>query len=252
MSLNASDIMPAIQIRNVSKVFSTAKRKPTFYSLLKHLLNQQVVPPNFFYALQDIGFEIQQGEKIGLIGNNGSGKSTLLKIISRLYRPDKGSVRTNGEMLLLTGLGTGMLDDLNLEENIILYGSIYGLDRPVIQAVIPEILEWAELKKFAKAKLKNLSSGMRSRLAFSATRHLKANIFLLDEALTAGDRSFKAKCQTTFDDYKKTSATFLVATHDVSFVERFCSKTIWLHMGHLMAFDDTERVLQEYNDANLK
>ena len=245
-------MMPAIQIRNVSKVFSTERRQPTFFSLLKHLLHQKVARPNFFLALKHVDFEIQQGEKVGLIGNNGSGKSTLLKIISRLYRPDEGSVQTNGEMLLLTGLGTGMLDELSLEENIILYGSMYGLDRTAIQAVIPEILEWAELKRFARAKLKTLSSGMRSRLAFSATRHLKADILLLDEALTAGDKNFQSKCQATFDDYKKTARTFLVATHDLGFVERFCSKTIWLHMGHLMAFDDSDRVLQEYNDATLR
>jgi len=245
-------MMSAIQIRNVSKVFATERRQPTFFSFLKYLLNQQVEPPTFFYALKHIELEIQQGEKIGLIGNNGSGKSTLLKIISRLYRPDEGTVRTNGEMLLLTGLGAGMLDELNLEENIILYGSIYGLDRTIIQALIPEILEWAELKKFARAKLRTLSSGMRSRLAFSATRHLKADILLMDEALTAGDRNFQSKCQATFDDYQKTSRTFLIATHDLPFVERFCSKTVWLHMGHLMAFDHTDRVLQEYSEATMR
>ena len=242
----------AIQIQNVSKVFSTERRQPTFYTFIKRILHQKFMRPNLFYALKYIEFEIQQGEKIGLIGNNGSGKSTLLKVISRLYRPDEGVVRTNGEMLLLTGLGTGMLDELSLEENIILYGSIYGLERTAIRVVIPEILEWAELKKFANAKLKTLSSGMRSRLAFSMMRYLAADIVLLDEALTAGDRNFKVKCQATFDDYKKTSRTFLIATHDLSFVERFCSKTIWLHMGHQMAFDYTDRVLQEYSDATLR
>lgn len=242
----------AIQILNVSKVFSSERRRPSFYAFLQRLLGQKRVRPEAFHALKHIDFEVQQGEKIGLIGDNGSGKTTLLKLISGLYKPDEGKVQINGEMLLMSGLGTGMLEELSLVENLMLFGSIYGVDRTAMKAAIPEMLQWADLEEFASAKLKTLSSGMRSRLGFSAIRHIEADIFLLDEALTAGDKNFKAKCQAVFDAYQTSARTFLVATHDLAFVKRFCSKTLWLQKGRQMAFDHTEQVVAEYNLSTLK
>jgi ABC-2 type transport system ATP-binding protein len=159
-------------------------------------------------------------------------------------------VRTSGDLTLLAGLGIGMVDELSVEENIFLYGAIYGMDREQIEAGLAEIIEWAELQDFAGAKLKTLSSGMRTRLAFSATRYLEKDIYLLDEALTAGDTTFQQKCEAVFHEYKKTNKTFLISTHDMNFVKIFCTKTLWLHKGRQVEFGDTAGVLEQYEQSN--
>jgi ABC-type polysaccharide/polyol phosphate transport system ATPase subunit len=183
---------------------------------------------------------------VGLIGDNGSGKTTLLKLIAGLYRPTSGEVHVSEPVTLLAGLGIGMVDELTVEHNVLLYGAIYGLDRAELRPVLPEILEWAELADFGQAKLKTLSTGMRSRLAFSAMRHVDAGVYLMDEVLSAGDIRFKAKCEAVFDGYRLRPATFVVATHDVKFVLRFCDKALWLNKGRTVAFGDPARVVEEY------
>jgi ABC-2 type transport system ATP-binding protein len=205
-----------------------------------------------FFALNDINIEVLRGEKIGIIGNNGSGKTTLLKVISGIYPPNKGDVYRKGDVTLLTGLGMGMVDELSVEENVFLYGAIYGMDRKKIKEKFHEIIEWAELQNFVGAKVKNLSSGMKSRLAFSTTRYIETDIFLLDEALSAGDKTFREKCDDFFKKSKNNDTTFLIATHSLDFVRMFCNKTLWLHMNKQMAFGDTEMVLQQYEEFMTK
>jgi ABC-type polysaccharide/polyol phosphate transport system ATPase subunit len=139
-----------------------------------------------------------------------------------------------------------MIDDLTLEDNVYLYGAIYGLEREAIREKFNEIVEWAELNTFVGAELRMLSSGMRARLAFSTIRHVEADIFLFDEALTAGDKSFKEKCDEVLEKYKGSDRTFVIATHDVEFAKKFCSKTLWLAKGEQMAFGETEEVVEKY------
>jgi ABC-2 type transport system ATP-binding protein len=201
-------------------------------------------------VLTDISLEIRRGEKVGVIGNNGAGKSTLLRLIAGLYVPSKGELHVNGDVTFLAGLGLGMVDDLTVEENIYLYGAIFGLQRRKIKHVLRDILEWAELQDFVTAKLKTLSTGMRTRLAFSTTRYIDSDIVLMDEALSAGDRTFKKKCEDVFESYKTNNRTFLLASHDIEFVKRFCAKTLWLHKGRQIAFGDTVPVLEKYVGAN--
>jgi ABC-type polysaccharide/polyol phosphate transport system ATPase subunit len=209
-------------------------------------LSQDSAPHNAYRALQNLNFEIERGDKVGLIGNNGAGKSSLLRLIAGLSLPSDGELEVRGQVTLLAALGMGMVDELTVEENVFLYGAICGVDRPVIKANLQEIIEWAELQDFATAKLKTLSTGMRARLAFSTTRHIATEITLMDEVLTAGDRNFRDKCKTVFDDYKSTDRTFIFASHDIEFVRNICNKTLWLDKGQQKAFGDTETVLTQY------
>lgn len=200
-------------------------------------------------ALQDISLTIERGEKIGLIGNNAAGKTTLLKLLAGLLRPTRGQVRVAGERVLVTALGTGMLEELSVEENVVLYGSFYGMDRKRMRSILPEVLEWAELVGSQEAELRTLSSGTHARLAFAVIRHIETDVFLLDEALSAGDVTFKAKCRAFFDGPRNLERTFVVATHEMDFVRSFCSKAIWLHRGRLMRFGPSDAVVAAYLDG---
>ena len=237
-----------VSLKNVSKSFSVDVSRPSAFAALKKLISTNGHYTRTFDALKDINVEIEKGEYVGLIGNNGAGKTTLLKIISGLHKPDKGKVSVVGEINFLAGFGIGMVDELSVTENIYLYGAIYGLDRDKIHKNFDEMIEWAELQNFAGAKLKTLSTGMRTRLAFSITRYVDADIFLLDEALSAGDKGFKEKCERVFESYKQDSKTFIVSTHNLEFVKKFCSKTLWLHKGVQLDYGNTEEVLEKYTE----
>ena len=221
----------------------------TFYRLVKGGLLRTQSASHTLAALKDINVEIMRGEKVGLMCNHGAGKSSLLRLIAGLYLPSQGELYVKGDVTFLAGLGLGMIDELSVEENIYLYGAIFGLERRKIKESLQEIIEWAELQDFVEAKLKTLSTGMRTRVAFSTTRYIEADIVLMDEALSAGDRNFRKKCEDVFENYKNNDRTFLFASHDIEFVRKFCTKTLWLHHGQQMAFGDTDLVLQEYNGA---
>ena len=241
----------SIEVRDLYKTFRFGKGHKTFYDMLDKYLIKPVKKTeskhsDIFYALKGINIAVRKGEKIALVGDNGSGKSTLLKTIAGLYRPNQGKVIVNGKMVLLAGFGVGMMNDLTIEQNLYLYGAVYGMDRETIRSKIDDILDWAELREFFKAQYKTLSSGMRTRIAFSATRHIEADIYLLDEALTAGDKSFRHKCDAYFESNKHTDKTFIIATHSLDFVKKFCDKALWLSRGNQVAFGDIHQVLDDY------
>jgi len=243
----------AIHIQNLSKVFPLNEKKNTAFSSLKRQILPGFTPPHVsLFALKDIHLEVFQSEKVGIVGENGAGKTTLLKIIAGLSKPTQGQVLVDGEMIFLAGLGIGMIEDLSVRENIVLYGMIYGLERFAIREKIQEILEWAELQEFAESRLINLSSGMKSRLAFSITRHFDKDIFLLDEALSAGDKNFREKAKAIFLEYKKTKRTFVVATHDMEFIKTFCTKAVWIHKGQIQANGNPEDVVEQYQKHRSK
>ena len=183
-----------------------------------------------------------------MIGDNGSGKSTLLRIVAGLHRPTSGTVETQGAQTLLAGLGVGMVDELTVEDNIFLYGAMHSISRQELREKIGEILEWADLQEFRQAPLKSLSTGMRSRLAFSVTRCIATDIYLLDEALTAGDQNFREKCDLVFQSYAQRGSTMLIASHDFDFVERHCGETIWLDHGKQVSLGPTAQVLDLYRE----
>jgi len=235
-----------VTLKNISKSFSVDVARPSTFAAVKKIFSTNGHYTRTFYALKEINIEIEQGEFVGLIGNNGAGKTTLLKTISGLHRPDNGKVSVNGELNYLAGFGIGMVDELSVSENIYLYGAVYGLDRNKIHEKFDDIVEWAELQNFIGAKLKTLSTGMRTRLAFSITRYIDADIFLLDEALSAGDKSFREKCEKVFENYKQRGKTFIVSTHSLEFVNKFCTKALWLNKGEQMDYGETEKVLKKY------
>jgi ABC-type polysaccharide/polyol phosphate transport system ATPase subunit len=240
----------SVKIQNVSKFFSTDRHYSTAFKMIKQKLLGTYAHSNTFCALRNINLTISRRERIGIIGNNGSGKSTLLRLVAGLYTPDEGEIFTNGKMILLAGWGIGMVEELSVEENVYLLGTIYGMDKSNLKAIFNDIIEWADLQDFVSAKLKNLSTGMKTRLAFSTSRHIQSDIFLLDEALSAGDKGFMDKCKKIFEDYKYSNRIFLVASHDQSFLQSFCTKTLWLHKGEQADFGETENVLKKYNKAN--
>jgi ABC-type polysaccharide/polyol phosphate transport system ATPase subunit len=231
---------------NVTKLFPSGKRQHSLFRVLKSGASRGGAAREMFAALSSIDLEVKRGDRVALIGNNGSGKSTLLRVVAGLHPPTTGTVEVDGERTLLAGLGVGMVDELKVEQNIYLYGAMHGISRPELRENLDEILRWAELTEFPFAPLKNLSTGMRSRLAFSVTRYFTSSIYLLDEALTAGDQVFREKCDEVFRGYKQNGRTMLIATHDFKFVERHCNKVLWLQRGKRMAFGATAAVLPQY------
>ena len=243
---------PILAVRNLSKCFPMRRGRISLLAMIRNIASRTEEGTAVVDALQGISMNIYHGEKIGIIGNNGAGKTTLLKILAGLILPNQGSVQIRGAVTFLAGYGIGMLDELSVEENAILYGAIYRVTRRTIQDCIEDLLAWAELSEYRKVKLKTLSSGMRTRLAFSVTRYIEKDIYLLDEALSALDRSFRQKCESVFETQKDADKTYLVSTHNLNFVYSFCEKAIWLHHGQCMAFGPARHVVEEYKIFNEK
>jgi ABC-type polysaccharide/polyol phosphate transport system ATPase subunit len=155
-------------------------------------------------------------------------------------------------MVLLTSLGVGMMDDVSVLENTLLYGALYGVEPRRMQLAFDDITEWAGMTGYEDAKLKTLSSGMRARLAFSIVRHIATDLFLIDEALSAGDVSFRVRCRAFFDEPQNRDRTFIVATHDMDFVRSFCTSALWLDQGRIMASGDSRIVAARYEEAQAR
>jgi ABC-type polysaccharide/polyol phosphate transport system ATPase subunit len=240
---------PIIHLNDVSKSFDGLRLRRMFRIVRRYLSGNGSGLERYF-ALRQINLDVLRGDKIALIGNNGSGKTSLLKLIAGLYRPTDGRIDVSGRVLLLRGVGTGMVDELTVAENLFLYGVIYGMERSKIREKFDEVMEWAELKDFASAELRTLSSGMRARMAFSLARHFDTDIFLLDEAFAVGDKDFRKKYEEVFRKQKNNDKTYVIATHDLDFAKMFCAKTIWLQKGRLMALGETESVLKRYVGPN--
>ena len=199
-----------------------------------------------FTALTDINFNVKKGEWLGVIGPNGSGKSTLLKIIANTIRPTRGRVKVNGRITSFLELGIGFQPDLTATENIYIYGAIMGFSDAEIKERVDRILDFAGLKRFANTKLKNFSSGMVIRLAFSTAIQTEPEILLLDEVLAVGDMEFQQKCFAIFERYRQEDKTVVFVTHDMNSVKRFCDRALLLNHGEQVAFGDTAEVVDEY------
>jgi lipopolysaccharide transport system ATP-binding protein len=199
-----------------------------------------------FTALKDINFSVEKGKWLGVIGPNGSGKSTLLKIIANTLRPTKGRVTVNGRLTSFLELGVGFQPDLTAIENIRVYGAIMGFSDDAIEERVAEILDFAGLKHFVDTKLKNFSSGMIVRLAFSTAIQTEPEILLLDEVLAVGDMEFQQKCFDVFERYRQEDKTVVFVTHDMGSIKRFCDRALLLNHGEQVAFGDTEGVIDVY------
>jgi ABC-2 type transport system ATP-binding protein len=197
-------------------------------------------------ALLDVTFEVREGEFFGVIGANGSGKSTLLKILAGIYRADAGRVRINGRLSPFIELGVGFNAELSARENIEINAMLLGLTRRQLSERFDHILEFAGLQRFVDQKLKNYSSGMLVRLAYSIAIQVPFDILLLDEVLAVGDAEFQAKCLDTFESMREAGKTIVLVSHDLGSIARFCERTLLLHGGRVHAIGEPQDVIDAY------
>jgi ABC-type polysaccharide/polyol phosphate transport system ATPase subunit len=240
----------AIRVENLSKTFKVPHEKNT--SIKGAALNM-FRKKNYerFEALKDISFEVKRGEFFGIIGRNGSGKSTLLKILAGIYVPDSGTVTINGKLSPFLELGVGFNPELTGRENLFLGGAILGLARKEIEEKFDKIVHFAELEEFIDMKLKNYSSGMHVRLAFSLAINAHAEILLMDEVLAVGDSNFQAKCLEEFNSYRDQGKTVILVTHDIGTVQRYCNRAMLLRNGKIVKIGTAEEVGNEYIYQNM-
>lgn len=253
--MTANQVVPApavVTLQNVYREFPVCTGRQTLFTLARAALAGRRIREPHRVALADINLTVCQGEKIAVIGNNAAGKSTLLKVIAGLLRPTSGTVSTTGDMVLLTSLGVGMMDEVGVLENTLLYGALYGVEPARMRLAFDNIIEWAGMTGYEGAKLKTLSTGMRARLAFSIVRHIATDLFLIDEALSAGDASFQVRCRAFFDEPQNRDRTFIVATHDMEFARSFCATAIWLDQGRIVKSGDSRIVVAAYQEVQLR
>lgn len=200
-----------------------------------------------FWALNDVSFEIQQGDRVGIIGRNGAGKSTLLKILSRITQPTKGKIEYSGRMASLLEVGTGFHGDLSGRENIYLNGSILGMTKHEIDRKFDEIVDFSEIEQFLDTPVKRYSSGMYVRLAFAVAAHLEPEILIIDEVLAVGDADFQRKCLGKMQDVSAEGRTILFVSHNIASVISLCNKGLLLEHGRIKAEGDISSVINAYN-----
>ncbi len=241
----------AVKVEHVSKSFqiplegsSGLKQK-----IINHLKGRSGYRD--FMPLKDISFEIKKGDFFGIVGRNGSGKSTLLKTIAGIYSPNGGSVQVNGTLVPFIELGVGFNPELSGRENIYLNGALLGFSRSEIAAMYDEIVDFAELHDFMDERLKNYSSGMQVRLAFSIAIKAQGDILLLDEVLAVGDAAFQQKCTDYFDEIKNSDKTVILVTHSMESVERFCNKAVLIEDGLVKTLGNPDEVAKQYTLDNL-
>jgi lipopolysaccharide transport system ATP-binding protein len=243
---------PIITVRDVWKRFRIPHERRT--TILDHIAGAMSVLGgsryNYeeFWALKQIAFTLERGESLGIIGSNGSGKSTLLKLIARTMKADEGEIMTAGSIAPVLELGIGFHGDLTAKENVQLYGVIMGLSRSEIKKRTDPVLDFAGLTRFQDARLKNFSSGMQVRLAFSIAIQTEADIFLVDEALSVGDKEFQEKCLAKFREFKNQGKTIILVSHNMDLVKSFCERTLYLQGGETKALGPSAETTQRYID----
>jgi len=246
--MSTNDI--AIKLENVSKSFLIPTEHKN--SIKSYFVNPFHKPEKKrFDALKDISFEVKKGEFFGIIGRNGSGKSTLLKILAGIYQPDKGKVTVNGKIIPFLELGVGFNPELSGRENIFLNGTILGMSRKYLEKKFDEIVDFAEVREFIDVPLKNYSSGMQVRLAFAITTVADGDIYLMDEVLAVGDSNFQRKCINKFGQYRKSSKTIIIVSHDSNVVDKYCTKAIMLEDSIIKYSGKPPDILIKYQISNM-
>lgn len=251
---------PVIQVENVTKKFIISHQSSERYTALRDVIAQKakrLVTGNTkmireeFYALNDVSFNIHQGDRVGIIGRNGAGKSTILKILSRITDPTKGRITIRGRVASLLEVGTGFHPELTGRENIFLNGAILGMSRAEIRKKFDEIVDFAEVEKFLDTPVKRYSSGMYVRLAFAIAAHLEPEILIVDEVLAVGDAQFQKKCLGKMEEVSKDEGrTVLFVSHNMAAIKTLCNKAIVMHQGKKILEGDVFACLGEYFSFN--
>jgi ABC-type polysaccharide/polyol phosphate transport system ATPase subunit len=237
--------MSAITVSGVSKTFRLPHENRT--TLKEHFLHPfRNVTYDENRAVQDVSFDVEHGEFFGVIGPNGSGKSTLLKIVAGIYQPDAGSVHLGGRLSPFIELGVGFDTELTARDNVRINGTLLGLSRRELDRRFDEIIEFAELERFVDQKLKNFSSGMQVRLAFSIAIRVPFDILLLDEVLAVGDAAFQQKCFDSFAQLRADGKTIVLVSHDLATVAEHADRILLMHGGHAEIVGAPPEVLVRY------
>jgi len=248
--------MAIIEFEHVSKIYKLGASRNSLREAVTQTARKLVSNKNankddqLFGALNDVSFQVEQGEVLGIIGHNGAGKSTILKLLSKVTFPTRGHIRTQGRMAALIELGAGFHQDLTGRENIYLNGSILGLKKREIDEQFESIVEFAELAKFIDTPVKRYSSGMYVRLAFAVAAHVKADLLLVDEVLSVGDMSFQHKSLARMNELRDNGATIVFISHNLGSIRAFCSRVILLQDGCIAAEGNAAEVIQKYRQLD--
>jgi len=245
--------MSILEVKNVSIRYITGDFKDIGLKdyVIRRLKGEYRVKE--FWADRHITFSLEKGDMLGIIGTNGAGKSTLLKAISGIMTPTEGSVRREGNLAALLELASGFDKDLTVKENAYLRGAMLGYTRAFMDETYDEIIDFAELREFENRPFKQLSSGMKSRLAFSIASLVQPDILILDEVLSVGDGAFRKKSEAKMREIIAGGATTLLVSHSIEQVRTMCNKVLWLHKGEQMAFgEDVAGICSRYEEMLAK
>lgn len=242
----------AVRVDKVTKSFKIPLEGSS--GLKQKIINQLKGRKGYrtFTPLRDISFEINEGDFFGIVGKNGSGKSTLLKTIAGIYNPEEGTIEVNGSLVPFIELGVGFNPELTGRENVYLNGALLGFSRKEIDNMYDEIVDFAELPEFMEERLKNYSSGMQVRLAFSIAIKAQGDILLLDEVLAVGDAAFQQKCYDYFEELKRNGRTIIIVTHDMGAVKRFCNRALIINNGKIEAIGTPADIADIYTEHNIE
>ena len=237
----------AIEVDNVSMRFNLSREKVD--SLKDYIFKtiKREIQYNEFWALKNVSFSVEKGDRVGILGLNGAGKSTLLKVISGVFKPTEGHVDKHGKMVPLLELGAGFDPQYTGKENIYLYGAMLGYTKKFIDSKYDEIVEFSELQKFMDVPVKNYSSGMKSRLGFSIATVVEPKILILDEVLSVGDAKFRKKSEKKIMSMFDSGVTVLFVSHSLEQVQRLCNKAMILEKGKLIAYGDIDPISEQYS-----
>lgn len=243
-----------IILKNVSMKFNLGVEKD---NSLKMIFINLFTPrkkkkKDYFWALKDIDFRINKGDVVGIIGANGAGKSTLLKVVSGVYKPTTGTVEVNGKISPMIELGAGFDPELTARENIYLNGAILGYSKEFLEQKFDEIVEFSELKDFLDVPVKNFSSGMVAKLAFSISTIVDPEVLIVDEILSVGDIKFQEKSKNKMMSMIEGGTTVLYVSHSIDSIKELCSKVIWLDHGKIVKMGDTKEICDEYYKKLMK
>jgi ABC-type polysaccharide/polyol phosphate transport system ATPase subunit len=251
MSNSTVSAPPAVVVEGAGKTFRRQREQ-------MHTLKERALHPfrarvhDSFEALDDVSFSVGRGEFFGIVGRNGSGKSTLLKCMAGIYGLSRGRIYVDGTLSTFIELGVGFNPDLAAYDNVVVNGIMLGLSRKEAAARFDQVIEFAELEDFVDLKLKNYSSGMHVRLAFSVMSQLEADVLLIDEVLAVGDAGFQQKCFDVFHDLRARGKTILFVTHDMGAVERFCDRAVLLEQGKVVEIGAPRKIAAGYMGLNFR